>query len=121
MAKYMLLILGDRQTWAEATPEEQQRISAGHQEFAATLGKAILAGYELAPADTAISLRSRGRERPQITRGPFTAVDEVIGGYYVIEAEDFDTATRLAALLPETSAPYSAGVEIRQVLEPTAS
>ncbi|MBN9176966.1 MAG: hypothetical protein J0I43_06325 [Microbacterium sp.] len=121
MAKYMLLILGDRHTWADTAPEEQQRISAGHQAFAATLGKAILAGYELAPADTAMSLRSRGSERPQITRGPFAAVDEVIGGYYVIEAEDLDMATRLAELLPETNAPYSAGVEIRQVVEPTTS
>lgn len=118
MAKYLLLIYGDQQAWADAGPAEGQRIQAGHQRFNTAAGAAVLGGYELAPATTATSLRApRNGYRPDVTDGPFVASKEVVGGFYLIDVPDLDEAMRLAALLPETAADYTSGVEIRPVVE----
>jgi hypothetical protein len=118
MGKYMLLIHGDSEVWEEIAPEERQRITEGHRRFADAAGAAILGGRELAPASTSTTVRSRGNGRPDVTDGPFLETKEVVGGYYIIEAAHLDEAIRLAALLPETTASYTAGVEIRPVVEP---
>lgn len=118
MARYLLMIYGDRRAWDEARPEELQRIHAGHQRFAAAAGAALLGGQQLASADSATSLRApRNGSRPEVTDAPFVESKEVIGGYYLIEVADLDEAVGLAALLPETTAAYSSGVEIRPVVE----
>lgn len=116
MAKFMLLINGNRQTWADMSPEEEARIAEGHRSFLAAAGAAVLDGGELNAPDRATSVRSRHGSAPQVTAGPFTQTAEVVGGYYLLEATDLDEAVRLAALLPETRAPYHAGVEVRQLL-----
>lgn len=118
MGKYMLLIHGDREVWEEIPADERRRILEGHRGFSDAAGAAVLGGRELAPASTSTTLRSRGGGRPEVTDGPFLETKEVLGGYYLIEADDLDEAIRLAALLPETTAPYTAGVEIRPVVEP---
>jgi hypothetical protein len=118
MAKYLLLIYGDQQAWAEMEPEERQRIEAGHRRFSAAAGAAVYGGHELAPPGTATSLRGpRNGDRPEITDAPFVESKEVIGGFYLIDVADLDEAIRLAALLPETAATYESGVEIRPVIE----
>lgn len=53
----------------------------------------------------------RGAQRA-VTDGPYAEVVEQIGGFYLIDVPDIDTATRLAMLLPDI-----VSVEIR----PTAS
>lgn len=121
MSRYLLLIFGDRRAWDDAGPEELRRIVAGHRAFAATLGEANLAGWELAPADAAVSVRSRGGARPAVASGTFVDAADVVGGAHVIDAADLDAATRLAELLPEASAPYTAGIEIRELVEPATA
>jgi hypothetical protein len=116
MAKFMLLINGDRQTWADMSPEEEARVTEGHRSFLAAAGPAVLDGGELDSPDRATSVRSRHGSGPQVTAGPFTRTAEVVGGYYLLEAIDLDEAVRLASLLPETRASYRAGVEVRQLL-----
>lgn len=117
MAKYMLLIHGDGQAWEDMGPDEQRRIREGHGRFADAAGAAVIGGHELAAGGTATTLRSRGDGRPDVTDGPFLETKEILGGYYLIEVPDLDEAIRLASLLPETGATYTAGVEIRPVIE----
>lgn len=118
MAKYMLLIHGDGEAWAEISHDERARIEEGHRRFAAAAGSAAIGGHELAAASTATTLRSRGGGRPDVTDGPFLETKEIVGGFYVIDVPDLDEAIRLGSLLPETAASYAAGVEIRPVIEP---
>ncbi len=115
MARFMLLIKGDHEAWEDMSPEEQARIEEGHHSFAAAAGTAILDGGEL--DGRATSVRSRHGGDPEVTDGPFTQADEVVGGYYLLETPDLDRAIHLAALLPEAHAPYRAGVEIRELVE----
>jgi hypothetical protein len=116
MAKYLVLIYGDEKEWASTSPEERERIEAGHRAFQAAAGAAVLAGHELQPPTTATSLRAGSAGRPTVTDGPFLETKEVLGGYYLIEAADLDEAIALAGRLPEVAATHS-GVEIRPIRE----
>ncbi|MFE9251044.1 YciI family protein [Streptomyces sp. NPDC007088] len=117
MAKYLLLIYGDEQTWESMSEREQKEVEAGHAAFTAAAGDAVLAGHELLPTTTATTLRGNPNGRPTPTDGPFIEAKEALGGYYVVEAADLDAAIALAARLPEVAVGHS-GVEIRPVNEP---
>ena len=58
---------------------------------------------------TATSLRSGGSE---VTDGPFAETKEVLGGYYLIDAPDLDTALAVAKTVPARFG----GVEVRPVM-----
>ena len=49
------------------------------------------------------------------TDGPFVAVKEALGGYFVYEADDLDAAIELAARVPAAS--MGGAVEVRPVVE----
>jgi hypothetical protein len=114
MARYLVLIYGDEQRWAEESAQWQEENAAAHARFAAEAGAAVVGGGEVEPSATARSLRVGPDGRPAAAEGPFVRTDVAIGGYYLLEAADMEEATRLAGLLPEASAP-SSGVEVRPV------
>jgi hypothetical protein len=66
-------------------------------------------GEALVPGGKRIS----GEDRT-VTDGPFVETKEVIGGYYIIRAEDFDGAIKICDDFPD----YDIGgkVEVREVL-----
>ncbi len=72
----------------------------------------LVGGNALHPAHTATTLRVRGEAR-DIQDGPYAASKEQLGGYYIIEAPDLDTALKWAALNPAAS---SGAVEVRPVI-----
>jgi hypothetical protein len=115
MAKYMALIYGDESVWRNLTQAQADENGEGHRAFAALAGTAVVAGAELDSTDTARSIRSGPDGRPSVTDGPFVETTHVLGGYYVLEAEDLDAAVALAARLPEASVSHS-GVEVRPLV-----
>lgn len=76
---------------------------------------AHVAGNALQPADTATTLRVRGGETV-ISDGPFADTKEVFGGYYLVDADDIETAHAIAARIPATR--MGGAVEVRALLEP---
>ncbi|MFI6503793.1 YciI family protein [Nonomuraea typhae] len=113
--KYALLLYGDAEAWAQATPEQRERSLAAHQEYIEMLVKrdAILGGEELAVPGPALKL-SKGEDGSVLrTDGPFAETIEHLGGFYVIEAADLDEAIELAKACPEPI------VEVRPVVEHT--
>ena len=59
-------------------------------------------------------LRSKGG-RPSVTDGPYSEMKEILGGYYTIEAADYDAAVKLALDHPHME--YGGTIEVRQVYE----
>jgi hypothetical protein len=47
--------------------------------------------------------------------GPFTETKEVLGGYYLVEADDLDTAIEIASRIP--AARLGGAVEVRPLVE----
>lgn len=116
MTKFMLLIHGDHQAWDAMDDAEVARLQEGHRRFTEAAGSAIVDSGELESSAQAVTLRSRDRGMGT-TAGPFAETREVVGGFYVIDVATIDDAVRLARLLPETAASYTAGVEIRPLVD----
>lgn len=70
----------------------------------------LVVGDALARPEEARTL-SAGEAR-SVTRGPFAETVEQIGGFYLVDLPDLDTAVEIAALLPRE---YT--VEVRPTLE----
>ena len=92
MAKYVVLIPGNEDTW-EATPqEEKQRVYNAHMEFAKLLadrGHSFVEGAELVRSDQA-RIVSGSVDEVTVTDGPYAEAAEQLTGFYVIETDDLD-------------------------------
>ena len=111
MTRYMILIYEDEAQYATATPEVYGEITAEHNAFAAQVeqhGAKLLGGEALQPTGTATSVRGGS----EVTDGPFVETKEALGGYYVVEAPDLDTALAIGKLCPARFG----GVEVRPVV-----
>ena len=99
--KYMLLIFADPAVEpAYGTPEFDEMM----QGFATCSEKlkedgVLLGGEGLQGIDTATTLRIRSG-KVETMDGPFAETREHLGGYYIIEVSDLDSALRYAALIP---------------------
>jgi hypothetical protein len=113
--KYMLLLYSAPDAGpAQGSPEAEAQMGRW---FAVTeeMGKAgvLVAGDALQPAETATTLRAPNGS-PVLSDGPFAETKEILGGYYILDVPDFDTAAEWAAKMP--LAPYGS-VEIRPLME----
>ena len=113
--KFMCLVYND-DAMLEAMPEaEFWAFSDAHVAVDEELKRSghSLAAEALQPAKTARTVRVRGGMR-HVTDGPYTEAKEVVGGIYLLEAEDMDEAIELAARIPSASV---TGIEVRPVWE----
>ena len=117
--KYMFLIIGEEDAWAQANEEERQETYARHGALAAELAAAgkVVEGYELAPSSAATQLRFAAGAAPEVIDGPFAESKEQLGGYYLFDCADLDEALAWAAKFPMDGGGV---VEIRPVVEPPA-
>jgi hypothetical protein len=112
--KYALLIYPGSMsdTW-EQLPEEEQRSIVG--EYVALSQEAgVLGAEQLQPADSATTVRVADG-KTLTTDGPFANTKEVLGGLYLLEADDLDRALELAARIP--AARMGGAVEVRPLVE----
>ncbi len=110
MSQYMILIYEDEASYATATPELLGEVMEAHNRFAAGVeqhGAKLLGGEALQDTSTATTLRGS-----DVTDGPFVETKEALGGYYLIDAPDLDTALAVARTVPARFG----GVEVRPVM-----
>jgi hypothetical protein len=100
--------------WDEGDDDYHQRCFDAYNAFADAVRArgSLVIGDALARPDQAVTLRP-GAGRPA-TQGPYAETVEQVGGLYVVDLPDRDTAVEVARLLPSE---YS--VEIRPMLEVT--
>ena len=120
MAQYMLLLYNPvldspaAKGWQdELSKEEMAAQYARWTQYAQELkdAGAFVSNHGLKGPEAATTVRVRGGET-QVTDGPFAEVKEMLGGYFVIEAEDLDAAIAWAAKVPTAE---WGSVEIRPV------
>ena len=97
--KYALLIYG-AQLMPEALDAETR---AAWIEYARAAKEAgiLLGAEQLFETDTATSVRVRGGQR-LLTDGPFLETKEHLGGFFLIDVPDLDTALDWAERMPHT-------------------
>ena len=113
MAKYLLLIYGEEPP-APPTPAQVQAMFAEYETFTVGIEKqGILRGAEaLLPTAAATTVRVRDG-KSLVTDGPFAETKEALGGLYIIECDDLDTALAAAAKIPGAT---FGSVEVRPIM-----
>jgi hypothetical protein len=117
--KYMLLIHQgsaptprDPEAWERLPEDERSAVFADYQAINQTPG--VTPGLQLSEPESATTVRVQDG-RTLTTDGPFVAVKEAIGGYFLLEADDLDAAIELAARVP--AARLGGAVEVRPIAE----
>lgn len=108
--KYVMLIYqGDALAQQAALPEEEQKqVYADYG--ALNEDPRVTGGVPMGLPEHATTVRVEDG-KTLTTDGPFVAVKEALGGYFVLEADDLDAAIELAAKVP--AAHFGGAIEIR--------
>lgn len=107
-----LVLMHDRPsaTTEPGTPEWDADMEA-FARFGELAGDAI-AGGEALESDSYVI--RHGADGPIVTEGPFTEAAEVLGGYFVLEADDLDAVLELAAAIPTAA---TGTLEVRPLVD----
>ncbi len=114
---YTLLMTESEDDFAARTdPARADAYWGGWTAYVAAIYEAgiVQSGAALQPPTTATTVRIRGGST-EVQDGPFADVKEHLGGLFVIEVPDLDTALEWAARCPSAS---TGSVEVRPVLPP---
>jgi hypothetical protein len=109
--RYLALIYDNEVAYAKWSAEAQGAEYQAYNDFGTTQAQFIGSGAALQPINTATTVRVRDG-KTLTTDGPFAETREQLGGYYLVEAKDLDTALAIAARIP--SARYGS-IEVRPI------
>lgn len=115
--QYMILCFETEDDFAKRqNPETAPDYWAAWGAYAAALAQSGAmvsgAGLEATHASTTVRLRDGKRH---VQDGPYADTKEQLGGFFIVEAPDLDTALEWAARSPSA---VTASVEVRPVLPP---
>ena len=113
--KFMLLIHGNEEAMNNATQVDSAGMSPEYAAYNEALVKAgaMLGGERLRPTTAAACVRVRNG-KTEVLDGPYAETKEQFGGYYIIEAADFDAAMGWAQQCP---AAHFGTIEVRPVIQ----
>jgi hypothetical protein len=111
--EYMLLIHSDDSGFAAMAPAAQAQAMAAYGAYSEALRQAgiVRSSNRLRPASMATNVKVR-EGKTEVLNGPFIETREELGGYYLIDVPDLDTALSWAARCPGAS---HGTVEVRPV------
>jgi hypothetical protein len=102
-------------TVTPGTPEWDEDLK-GYAAFGQKYAKEILGGNALHLTSTGFSVQApSGSDAPLVTDGPFTETNEVVGGYYLLEAGSLDDVINIVRDIPVVRHPEGA-VEVRPIV-----
>jgi hypothetical protein len=111
--QYLLMIYRNEAEFNQMDAAAVQKIT---EEYGAFTQSIIQSGHfkgadRLQPVTTATTVRVRDG-KTLTTDGPFAETREQLGGYYLIEAKDLDTALGIAARIPTAR---EGSIEVRPI------
>jgi hypothetical protein len=111
--QYLLMIYQNEAEYAKLDAATSQKVMEEYGAFTQSIIQSgnFKAGDRLQPVTTATTVRVRDG-KTLMTDGPFAETREQLGGYYLIEAKDLDTALSIAARIP--GARYGS-IEVRPI------
>jgi hypothetical protein len=113
--RYLLLLYGEPVRPETLTPAQWQGVMEAHSTFhrELTAAGALVDSSPLAPPGEARTIRIRRGDR-MVVDGPFAETKEVLGGYYLIEAESLEAAVEWAQRLRHDA---DGSIEVRPLLQ----
>lgn len=115
--KFLLIVHHDEEAFSKIEKEKRQQMLVGSIELTHQLhanGQYINAS-PLQAAATAVMVRMRDG-KPLVTDGPFIETREQLAGYFLLNAQDLNEATRIATRVPGARI---GTVEVRPLIELT--
>jgi hypothetical protein len=109
--QYALMIYGQK---AHADRSDEEREAFQREYLAINEFPGIFGGAQLRPVEVSTTVQVDDG-RTILTDGPFIEAKEYLGGFYLLEAEDLDAATAIAARIP--AARIGGAVEVRPLVE----
>ena len=115
---YTLLIYGDEKERARLSEAAMRERVAAYQAYTSALQAAgvLVASQRLADTHTASTVRVQNG-KSQVLDGPYAETKEQLGGFYLIEAEDLDSALEWAARCPGAT---HGAIEVRPLWQMTS-
>jgi hypothetical protein len=113
--KYLLMIYREEAEVAAMPEHLQAQGTAAYRAYGEALAKAgaMLGGERLRPISAATTVRIRDG-KTQVLDGPYAETKEQLGGYFIIDVPDLDSALNWAARCPGAS--YGT-MEVRPIWE----
>jgi len=108
MPNYMLLMYDDPSGWEKLSPDDMQK--ALDKYMAWRQKPYVVDGVRLA-ADPGRVLRSQ-HGRPTVTDGPYSETKEILGGFFKIQADNYDQAVERTKDHPQLE--YGGTIEVRE-------
>jgi hypothetical protein len=109
MSKFMLLLYDDPTQWAKLGPEDMQKAI---EKYMAWSKKPFTVDSQRLGQDAGRVVRANGG-KPRATDGPYSETKELLGGFYTIEAANYDEAVARALEHPHVQ--YGGTIEVRQL------
>ena len=112
--QYLLMIYQNEAEHGKMDATARQKMTAEYGVFTQSIIQSghFKAGDGLQPTTTATSVRVRDG-KTLTTDGPFAETREQLGGYYLVEAKDLDTALAVAARIPGAK---TGSIEVRPIM-----
>jgi hypothetical protein len=113
MPKYLLILRGDPDAWRHAGPEQIQKVIEHFESWAGKLmaqGR-FVDGKKLADGHGRVIERRSGKA--VVTDGPYGETKEIVGGFHLISADNYEHAVELCRDHPELG--LAGTVEIREL------
>src|SRR6185312_13532894 len=112
--QYLLMIYRNEADLGKMDAAARKAMTAEYGAFTQSIIQSghFKAGDGLQPTSTATTIRVRDG-KTLTTDGPFAETREQLGGYYLIEAKDLDTALSIAARIPGAR---TGSIEVRPVM-----
>ena len=111
MAQFMLMLYDNPANWAALSPEEMQKAV---EKYFAWSKKPFYKDSKRLTEDTGRVIRSEGG-KARATDGPYSETKEILGGFYLIEAANYEEAVQRSLDHPHLE--YGGTVEVRQIWE----
>ena len=116
---YAILLPGDEEVWAAASPEHRAAVYARHERFAKLLaerGHTVTGGAELTHSRGAHTVRG-GEGGVTITDGPYAETVEQLTGFYLVESRDLDDLLQCVGVLADAEG----AIEVRACVQGDSS
>ena len=112
--QYLLMIYQNEAEYDKIDPATLQKVYEEYGAFTQSIIQSgnFKAGDALQMTTTATTVRVRDG-KTLTTDGPFAETREQLGGYYLIEAKDLDTALAIAARIPGAKV---GSIEVRPIM-----
>jgi len=109
MPQYLQLLYDNSAALRSLSPEEMQK---AFEKYMAWSQKPFTKGGKRLAEDHGKIIRPQAG-KPRVTDGPYSEAKEVLGGFYLIEADSYDHAVELSMAHPHLE--YGGVVEVRHV------